>query len=364
MRSSCESFVPQREPTVYAAAASDQRLHLPKYTTGSLEMPETMTAAIRGDSGLEFTTRPRPAPGAGDVLLRVRAIALNRADLAVLAGHMHGSISGAGTVLCTEWAGEALEVGADVVDVRPGDRIMGSSAGAAAEYKLADPARLHPIPEGMDFETAATLPVALQTMHDAVVVNGRLKPGESVLVLGASSGVGLMALQIARFMGAGLVIGSSTDPTRRARLGEFGAVLAIDTNDAKWPEQVLEATGGKGVDLIVDQLSGPTLNGSMRAAAVLGRIVNVGRLAGLRADFDCDLHALRRLDYIGVTHRTRSVDEIREECRKAWADLGAAACDGRLALPISACFDLAQLGEAFAMMQANRHFGKIVVRMT
>ncbi len=324
-------------------------------------MPDTMKAAIRGNGGLEFTTRPRPAPGPDDVLVRVRAIALNRADLAVLAGHMHGSVGGSGTILCTEWAGEAVEVGANVTNVRPGDRIMGSGAAAAAEYKLADHGRLHPVPAGMDFETAATLPVALQTMHDAVVVNGRLKPGESVLVLGASSGVGLMALQIARLMGAGLVIGSSTDPTRRGCLGEFGATLAIDTTDPEWPEQVLEATGGKGADLIVDQLSGPTLNGSMRAAAVLGRIVNVGRLAGTRADFDCDLHALRRIDYIGVTHRTRSVDEIREECRKAWADLGAAASDGRLALPISARFDFARLGEAFAMMQANQHFGKIVV---
>lgn len=326
-------------------------------------MTDRMQAAIRGEEGLEFVELPRPAPGPDQVLVRVRAIALNRADLSVLAGHMHGSVGGAGTVLCMEWAGEAVAVGANVTNVKPGDRIMGTGGAAAAQYTIADRGRLHPIPAGMDFETAATLPVAMQTMHDAVVVNGRLRPGESVLVLGASSGVGLMALQVARLMGAGLVIGSSTDPVRRGRLGEFGAALAIDTKDAKWPEQVLEATGGRGVDLIVDQLSGPTLNDSMRAAAVLGRIVNVGRLAGSRVDFDCDLHAMRRIDYIGVTHRTRSIEEIREECRKAWADLGAAVGDGRLALPISARFDFAQLGEAFAMMRANRHFGKIVVRL-
>jgi len=322
-----------------------------------------MKAAIRDDHGLASGERPRPTPGPDDVLVRVRAIALNRADLGVLAGHMHGSIGGSGTVLCMEWAGEAVEVGASVRNVKAGDRIMGSSAAAAAEYTVADHGRVYPIPAGMDFERAVTLPVALQTMHDAVVVNGRLKPGESVLVMGASSGVGLMAMLIAKKMGAGFVVGTSTHAGRRARLGEFGADLAVDTSDPAWPEQVLKATGGKGVDLVIDQLSGDTVNASMKAAAVLGRIVNVGRLAGSRAEFDFDLHALKRIDYIGVTHRTRSVQEIREECRKTWADLAQGAADGSLALPISASFPFERLGDAFAMMRANEHFGKIVVTM-
>ncbi|HRO57631.1 MAG TPA: zinc-binding dehydrogenase [Burkholderiaceae bacterium] len=322
-----------------------------------------MRAAIRDDTGLAFVERPRPAPGPDEVLVRVRAVALNRADLGVLAGHMHGSVGGSGTILGMEWAGEALEVGGRVASVKPGDRIMGSGAAAFAEFTVADFGRVYPIPDGIDFERAATLPVALQTMHDAVVVNGRLQHGESVLVLGASSGVGLMALQIAKKMGAALVVGSSTNAARRSRLGEFGADLAIDSSSPEWPEQIREATGGRGVDLIVDQLSGPTINASMKAAAVLGRIVNVGRLAGSRGDFDFDLHALKRVDYIGVTHRTRSVDEIREECRKTWADLAPAVGDGSLTLPISARFPFEQLGEAFALMRANEHFGKIVVTM-
>ena len=324
-------------------------------------MTERMKAAIRDEHGLAFAERPRPAPGPEEVLVKVHAIALNRADLGVLAGHMHGSIGGAGTVLCMEWAGEVVEVGPEVKNIRVGDRIMGSGAAAAAEYTLADRGRVYPIPAGMSFERAVTLPVALQTMHDAVVVNGRLKRGESVLVMGASSGVGLMAMLIAKKMGAGLVVGSSTNAGRRARLGEFGADLAVDTSDPAWPDQVTKATGGKGVDLVIDQLSGDTVNASMKAAAVLGRIVNVGRLAGTRAEFDFDLHALKRIDYIGVTHRTRSNEEIREECRKTWADLAAGVADGSLALPISATFPFERLGDAFAMMRANEHFGKIVV---
>lgn len=323
-----------------------------------------MKAAIRDDSGLAFAQVQRPVPGPDDILVRVRALALNRADLGVLAGHKHGNIGGKGTVLGMEWAGEVVEVGSKVSTFKLDDRVMGSGAAAFAEYTVSDRGRVYPIPGGMNYERAATLPVALQTMHDAVVVNGRLKAGESVLIQGASSGVGLMALQIAKRMGASLVIGSSTNAGRRARLSEFGADLAVDSSDPGWPEQVREATGGKGVDLIVDQLSGTTVNASMKAAAVLGRIVNVGRLAGTRAEFDFDLHALKRIDYIGVTHRTRSLEELREESRRTWADLAPAVADGSLALPISATLPFDRLDEAFAMMTANQHFGKIVVTVS
>ena len=110
------------------------------------------------------------------------------------------------------------------------------------------------------------------------MTNCRLKKGESVLVQGASSGVGLMALKIAKLMGAGLFIGTSTNDARRARLKEFGADLALDSRSTDWVEAAQKATGGKGVDLIIDQISGYVANANMQAARVLGRIVNVGRL--------------------------------------------------------------------------------------
>ncbi|MFN9772020.1 MAG: zinc-binding alcohol dehydrogenase family protein [Burkholderiales bacterium] len=323
--------------------------------------PDTMNAAIRGQTGLEFARIARPMPGADDVLIRVRAVALNRADLGVLAGHMHGNLGGPGTVLGMEWAGDVVEVGERVTGHVPGDRVMGFGAGAFAEYTVSDRGRVLPIPADMDYAQAATLPVALLTMHDALVTNGRLRRGESVLVQGASSGVGLMAMRIARHLGAQTVIGSSTDPERRARLHEFGATLAIDTSDTGWPARVLDATGGQGVDLVVDQLSGATVNGSLAATKVLGRIVNVGRLAGMKAEFDFDLHALRRIQYIGVTFRTRSVDEVREIRRRMWDELAPAVSDGTLSLPISTTFPFERLGDAFATMKANLHFGKIVV---
>jgi NADPH2:quinone reductase len=213
----------------------------------------------------------------------------------------------------------------------------------------------------MGYEQAATLPVALQTMHNAVVTAGRLQAGESVMIQGASSGVGLMGLQIAKLRGARLVIGTSTNPGRRERLGEYGADLAIDTTAADWAQKVVDATSGKGVDLIVDQVSASVANGNLKAAAVLGRIVNVGRLGGFKGEFDFDLHAMKRIDYIGVTFRTRTVEEVREINRRVRADLWGDIEAGRLRLPIDRVFPLEQAAAALAHMRANAHFGKIVL---
>jgi NADPH2:quinone reductase len=213
----------------------------------------------------------------------------------------------------------------------------------------------------MSLVTAATLPVALQTMHNAVVTAGGLQPGQAILIQGASSGVGLMGMQIAKTMGAKLVLGSSTNSERRAKLKEFGCDIAVDTSDPAWPDQVLAATDGKGVDVIVDQVSAGVANGNLKACAILGRIVNVGRLGGMHGDFDFDLHAARRISYIGVTFRTRSVDEVREINRLMRADLWAAVEAGKLTLPLDRTFPLAEAPAALAHMKANAHFGKIVL---
>jgi NADPH:quinone reductase len=323
-----------------------------------------MKAAVVGDKGLEIREIPAPRPRANEVLVRVRAAGLNRAELGMAAGHKHGALGGAGAVIGLEWAGEVEEVGAEVTGVRPGDRVMCSGNGGYAEYAVTDWGRVAKIPaNNMSFEQAATLPIALQTMHDALVTNGRLSSGAAVLIQGASSSVGLMGLQIAKRLGAALVIGSSTNPARRARLSEFGADLAVDSGDPAWPDAVLRATGGKGVDLIIDQVSASVANANMKAAAVLGRIVNVGRLGGAKGDFDFDLHALKRIAYIGVTFRTRSLDEVREINRKMRADLWPLVEAGTLALPIDRVFPLDEAAAAQAHMRANAHFGKIVLRM-
>jgi NADPH2:quinone reductase len=322
-----------------------------------------MKAALQaGPDGLRIQEVDTPTPGADEVLVRVRACGLNRADIGMAAGHAHGSLGGVGTPLGMEWAGEVAAVGSGVSEFKPGDRVMGSGKGAFAEYAVADKGRVMALPSAaMSFEQAATLPIALMTMHDALVTNGRLKAGDAVLIQGASSGVGLMGLQIARLMGAGLVIGSSTTAARRTRLKDFGAHLALDTKNDDWPQQVLNATDNKGVNLIVDQLSGTQANQNMRAAAVQARIVNVGRLAGTRAEFDFDLHALKRLHYIGVTFRTRSVQEVRDIVTRLRADLGEALAAGQLGLSIDRVFPFDEAAEGLAYTGRNAHFGKVVL---
>ena len=140
-----------------------------------------MKAAVLAESGVEIRDLARPVPGASQVLVKVRAAGLNRADLMMAAGQRHGSAGGPGTVLGLEFAGEVEAVGAEVTTVKPGQRVMCSGNGGYAEYAVADWGRVSPIPaNNMGYEAAATLPVALQTMHDAVVTNGRLKAGETV----------------------------------------------------------------------------------------------------------------------------------------------------------------------------------------
>lgn len=324
-----------------------------------------MKAYVYGADGAAITDVARPAPKGTQVLVRVRACGLNRADLGMTKGHVHGSAGGAGTVLGMEWAGEIAELGPDAKGVNVGDRVMGSGTAAFAEYTLADHGRLFHIPAkaNMSFEDAATLPVALATMHNAVVTNGALQPGQTVLIQGASSGVGLMALQIARLKGAKTVIGSSTDATRRGRLKDFGADLAVDSSDPGWVDQVLKTTSGEGVDLIVDQVSGPVANQNLKATKVKGRIVNVGRLGGTHGDFNFDLHAARRINYIGVTFRTRSIEEIREIFSEVRKDIWPAVESRQLQLPIDKVFAFDDIGKAFEHMEANRHLGKIVVTL-
>jgi NADPH2:quinone reductase len=322
-----------------------------------------MKAYVYGPEGPAIAEVAKPAPKGSEVLVKVRACALNRADLGMAKGHVHGSRGGVGAVLGMEWAGEVVELGPEAKGVAAGDRIMGSGAAAFAEYTLADHGRLFHLPSQMNFEQGATLPVALTTMHDAVVTNGALQARQSVLVQGASSGVGLMAMQIAKLKGAELVIGSSTDPTRRSRLKEFGADLAIDSSEPTWPDRVLDATNGQGVDLIIDQVSGKVSNQNLAAARITGRIVNVGRLGGTHADFNFDLHAARRINYIGVTFRTRTVAEVREIFERVERDIWTAVESRKLRLPIDRVFSFGEIGEAFAHMEANRHLGKIVVTL-
>lgn len=319
-----------------------------------------MKAAVVGENALEIRDVPQPKPKPNEILIKVRAIGMNRAELPGAYGSGHTRVTG--TIPGIECSGEVVAVGAEVQGFKVGDRVMGSGQGTYAEYTVVDWGRTTPIPaNNMSWEQAATLPSALGTMHDAIVTNAKLQPGESILIQGASSGVGIMGMQIAKLKGAKLVIGTSTNDARRAKLKERGADLAIDTRKANWSEEVLAATDGKGVNVIIDMVSGPVAIENMKAAAVLGRIVNVGRLGGGRGEFDFNLHANKRIAYIGVTHRTRSPAELHAEVRNMRADLWDAVTAGKLSIPIDRVFKLDDAEAAQAHMRTNQHFGKIVM---
>lgn len=319
-----------------------------------------MKAGVASPDGVAIQDVPQPKPKPTDILVRVKAIALNRADLGSARGDTsHGAA--AGKPIGSEFSGEVIEVGGDVRDFKVGDRVMAHSPGSHAEFAVSDYGRAMHIPDGMGYEQAATLPIGLNTLHNALITRGRLKAGENVLVQGASSGVGLIGLQIAKLMGAKLVVGSSTNDARRARLKEFGADVAVSTADPTWPDQVLKATDGKGLNLTVDMLSGPTVSQTMQATALLGRIVNIGRLAGMNAEFDFDAHARQRIDYIGVTFRTRTIEEVRQILVEMRRDLWDAVKAGKIKVPIDKTYPLADARAGHEHMRANKHFGKIVL---
>lgn len=304
----------------------------------------------------------RPQPGDGEVLVSVRAAGANRADLAMNVGHFkQAGAALAAPVAGLEFAGEVAELGPGVSGVRLGDRVMAMGQGAFAEYARVDHRLLIPVPAGFSWEEAASAPVAFMTMHDAVVTNGRLQPGESVLVQGVTSGVGIAAFQIARAKGARLVIGTSTSDAKLATLREWGLDLGLNSRSDDVVQRVTEATGGKGVELVIDMIGGPVINQNMQAAAVKGRIVDVGRMGGLKGEIDLDLHSLKRISFIGVTFRTRSVEEIQTIIRLMVDDIWPDVVAGRVKVPIDRSFALEQAADAYTHMRANAHLGKVVL---
>ena len=323
-----------------------------------------MRAVVVAKNGVEILNVEIPKPKKNEVLIKVFSCGLNRADLMVADGGTHGSSGGSGTIVGMEFSGEIIEFGSEVNGFSIGDRVMCSGVSAWAEYAITDWGRVIKIPDNnMDFDVASTLPIALATMHNAIMTVGEFKKGQSILIQGASSGVGLMGLQIGKYMGAKIVIGSSTKIEKHNRLKEIGADLVIDSKNSEWVNQVLDHTDGEGVDLIIDQLSGYTVNQNMLATKIKGNIVNVGRLAGGITDFNCDLHALRRINYKGVTFRTRSLDEIRNVYSNMWNDFKNLILEGKFSLPIDKTFEFEDVEHALTCMRENKHFGKLILKL-
>lgn len=327
-----------------------------------------MRAAVIAPTGVEIENVTQPQAGPTGVVVRVHAAGLNRADIhSVQLGrktHENSSTTGSDrlpAIIGGEFAGEVVQVGADVHGFGIGDRVMGLGFGAHAEFAIADAGCLYQVPNDMDYRDAAALPVALLTSYNALLLAGKFCRGEAVLIHGASSAVGLMAVQIARAVGASVVVGTSMTASRRSRLVDYGADVAVDSARPDWPSEVLAATGGQGADLIIDHVAGTGFSSTMAAASLGCRIVNVGRLGGEHGAFDFDLHALKRLKYVGVTFRTLTLDDYRAVTARIRSELWSDVVRRQLTMPIDRTFSLDSAADAYKYMAQNEYFGKILI---
>jgi NADPH2:quinone reductase len=216
--------------------------------------------------------------------------------------------------------------------------------------------------EQINWEKASSIQGSLQTMHDAIITNGKFKKGQSIFIQGASSGVGLIGLQIGKCLGASLIFGSSSDQTRLKKLSKFGADHLVDISKSNWKNIILDKTNGKGVDLVIDMLSGNFSNLNMEVTKINGHLINIGRLAGMNSNFDHDLHAKRRVHYIGTTGRTRSIEENYLVSKLANDELWKFVLNDQIKHPIDSVFELTDAELALNRMNDNKHFGKIILK--
>lgn len=314
---------------------------------------------------LELTDLPTPTPQPRDLLVRVRAAAVNRADLSQRAGrYQQQATARQGPLIAgLECAGEVAAIGPEVTRFRPGDRVMSQCSGGFADFVCVDERLALPVPPTFDWPTAAAAPVAYVTEHDAIRTNGGLRDGENVLVQAAGSAVGLAAVQVARFLGAGKIFATVAGSAQADLVTKLGADVVIDHASQDFEKVVADVTGGAGIDLIVDHVGGPVLVGNLNALAVQGRLVAVGRLGPKTGELDLDLLALKRLRIIGVTFRTRTIDEYEQCVRRAETDLLPALADGRLRPVVDSVFPFTEALNAQDRMAANLHLGKIILRV-
>jgi NADPH:quinone reductase len=323
---------------------------------------------IRKEQGgiMEMQQVPTPKPRSEEVLIEVKASALNRADLFRVQGtYVTQSSTKAGErpeIVGGEAAGVVVDLGKDVSGLTIGNRVMGMCNGGYAEFTTMHHHLAIPVPERLSWEEAATVPVSYMTEYNALITKGRLQSGESVLINGASSGVGVASVQIAKFWGAKPVIGLAGSPAKLDALSALGLDVGINYRTDNFKDAVLATTEGKGVDLIIDHVGGPHLKDNLKCMALKGRLVSVGRLGGEIGQLNMDLLALKRLELIGVTFRTRTLDERIEIACLVIADLLPALSDGRLKPVVDRVFHLEQAVEAHQYMTTNAQFGKIVLR--
>jgi len=313
-----------------------------------------------GQTILERREVAQPEPGPGQILLRVHAAGLNRGEF--IAGHGLAK-PGAAKPAGGEGAGEIVKLGAGVSGFKPGERVMGRCPGAFAEYALMGEREAVAIPARLSWEEAAGIPLTFMVVHDMLIAQGRLIAGEWLLVTGISSGVGVAALQTAKALGA-KVIGTSGSADKLERLQALGLDVGIRTRAGDFCAAVMTATGGKGANLVVNNVGGSVFAECVRALAFQGRLATVGYLDGvLKAEIDIEALHSKRLVLFGVSNKLRSPEQRAESARGFVADILPAIADGRIRPLIDRVYAFDELPAAKAYMESNAQLGKIVLRM-
>ena len=300
---------------------------------------------------LELREVPRPQPGPGQVLVRVRAASLNRGEFL----RAHGLTKpGAPKPAGSDGAGEVEGTG---------ERVMGRLPGAFAEYALMDKNDLIQVPSSLSWEEAAAVPITFMVVHDMLVEQGRLKAGEWLLVAGVTSGVGVAALQAAKALGA-KVIGTSGSAEKLNRLKPLGLDLGIETRRADFHDAVMQATGGKGVDLVVNNVGGTVFAECVRCLAFQGRLATVGYLDGtMKSEIDLDALHSKRLTLFGVSNKLRNGAQRAVTVQGFIRDFLPLFASGQLKPLIDKVYDFKDLPAAKARMEADAQVGKLVVRI-
>jgi NADPH:quinone reductase len=305
----------------------------------------------------------RPTVPPGQVLVRVRASSINRAEMRRLRGLRlePGKPEPQARVGGGDAAGEVVEAGDGVTGLKPGDRVMGRCAGGFAEYALIDAREVMPAPPALSWEEAASIPVVFVVVHDALFVSGRLLRGETLLVTAAPSGVGIAALALGKYVGA-RVIGTSRSAEKLEKLKAAGLDAGIVTGSDGLAAALAPVAGEKGVDMIVDNIGADVLGSAVEALNVGGRYVSIGRMGGVtKAELDVDRMAEKRLHLYGVSNRLRNAAQRAESMRRFIADLMPALADGKIRPVIDRTFALDDLAAAQAHVEADRHVGKVVI---
>ena len=301
-----------------------------------------------GPEVLEIRDVPEPAAGPDDVVVRVRASGLNRADLLQRRGLYPPPPGVPAEIPGLELAGEVEACGARVTSLSPGDRVMAITGGAGQAERACVPERMAiAIPEGMDFPDAAAIPEAFLTAYDALFARGGLRPGETVLIHAAASGVGLAAAAIAAITGA-KVIALTRSEEKRKKL----AALGYETSEP-----------ASGVDVVLDFLGASSWAGNVEVLRPKGRLVIIGTMSGSKVEADLSPILRKRLTVVGTVLRSRPIEEKIALTREFARTILPLIAGGRIRPVVDRVLPLSRAAEAHAAMERNENFGKIVLTL-